>query len=272
MVKADVREGGLSTVIITRIFLVGALSFWALAVIFMLARKTLLRKWALFAGWLCIAAILLWLWVSLGRPPLRTMGETRLWYAFFLPLAAMFAEARFRAPALCLPVLIMASCFVAIDLVKPELFDKALMPALRSPWFIPHVLAYMTAYAALALASFCAARMLFRAGKGKSDSAQSDYELSVNCLRLGFPLLTCGIIFGAFWAKEAWGDYWSWDVKETWALVTWLAYGISFHIGLHRSRRRAVMVCLVVAFALMVFCWFGMKLLPSAASSIHVYS
>ena len=64
------------------------------------------------------------LWASLERPPLRTMGETRLWYSFFL-------------------------LFICVNLLKPEIHNKALMPALQSPWFAPHVIIYMFAYAML---------------------------------------------------------------------------------------------------------------------------
>ena len=95
---------------------------------------------------------------------------------------------------------------------------------------------------------------------------------SIVCI--GISLITIGMLFGALWAKEAWGDYWSWDPKETWALITWFAYLVYVHyrqIPTHRPRR--ALWVLLISFVLLQMCWWGIKYLPAAqGSSIHVYS
>ena len=82
------------------------------------------------------------------------------------------------------------------------------------------------------------------------------------------------MLFGALWAKEAWGHYWSWDLKETWVAITWFAYLIYLHYFLlpHHHTRWALWL-LIVCFILLQMCWWGINYLPSAQeSSVHIYS
>merc|ERR1719506_2070174 len=72
------------------------------------------------------------------------------------------------------------------------------------------------------------------AGAGLSLAEQCD-DIAYRSLGLGFVLLTVGIISGAVWANEAWGSYWSWDPKETWALITWLVYASYLHARITKS-------------------------------------
>jgi ABC-type transport system involved in cytochrome c biogenesis permease subunit len=94
-----------------------------------------------------------------------------------------------------------------------------------------------------------------------------------NLTRVGLSFITIGMLFGALWAKEAWGTYWSWDPKETWAAATWLNYLIYVH--LRQSRPAAVTPALlwqVICFLCLQMCWWGINYLPSAqGASIHVY-
>ena len=82
------------------------------------------------------------------------------------------------------------------------------------------------------------------------------------------------MLFGALWAKEAWGHYWSWDPKETWAAITWLAYLVYIHYRqLPRQRARLAHWMLIISFLLLQMCWWGINYLPSAqGSSVHTYS
>ena len=93
------------------------------------------------------------MWISLERPPMRTMGETRLWYAFFLPLAGLITYARWRYKWILSFSLLLSVVFIGINLFRPEIHNKTLMPALQSPWFAPHVIVYMFAYAMLGAAA-----------------------------------------------------------------------------------------------------------------------
>ena len=94
-------------------------------------------------------AYILIMWITLERPPLRTMGETRLWYSFFLPLAGIIVYSRWQYKWILSFSTILASVFICINVFKPEIHSKTLMPALQSPWFAPHVIVYMMAYALL---------------------------------------------------------------------------------------------------------------------------
>ncbi len=89
---------------------------------------------------------------------------------------------------------------------------------------------------------------------------------------IGFGLIVLGMLMGAVWAKEAWGHYWSWDPKETWAFITVTAYLMFIHLRLQQNKTRASIWVLLLAFVLLMITWKGVNYLPSAKNSIHVYS
>ncbi|MBP7486280.1 MAG: cytochrome c biogenesis protein CcsA [Parabacteroides sp.] len=224
------------------------------------------------SGILLFFLFIIGLWISLERPPLRTLGETRLWYSFFLPLVGLITYIRWNYRWILSFSTLMAIVFCVINLLKPEIHNKTLMPALQSPWFAPHVIVYMFAYAVLGAAFLVALYLLW---KQKSKSAASKYmELSDNLVYVGIAFLTIGMLFGAIWAKEAWGHYWSWDPKETWAAATWLGYLLYIHLRKHQPESHTAALGIVIfAFVLLQICWFGINYLPAAqGSSIHVYN
>ena len=95
-----------------------------------------------------------------------------------------------------------------------------------------------------------------------------------NLVYVGLACMTLGMLTGALWAKEAWGHYWAWDPKETWAAVTWFSYLTYIHmrIGLQQKRRLSLSV-LLISFVFLQMCWWGINYLPSAqGSSIHTYN
>ncbi|MCL1475893.1 c-type cytochrome biogenesis protein CcsB [Argonema antarcticum] len=94
-------------------------------------------------------------------------------------------------------------------------------------------------------------------------------NISYRTIGLGFPLLTIGIIAGAVWANEAWGSYWSWDPKETWALITWLIFAAYLHARITRGwqgRRPAILAA--TGFAVVWICYLGVNLL---GKGLHSY-
>jgi ABC-type transport system involved in cytochrome c biogenesis permease subunit len=148
---------------------------------------------------------------------------------------------------------------------------KTLMPALRSLWFIPHVTMYMFAYAVFSVSVIYALYLLIR--QNKIEKPVSKMALCDNLIYVGFAFLTTGMVIGAIWAKEAWGHYWSWDPKETWALATWLAYFLYIHFRIYKPVKiKTAIFILFFAFLLLQICWVGVKYLPSAkGKSVHVY-
>jgi cytochrome c-type biogenesis protein CcsB len=95
-------------------------------------------------------------------------------------------------------------------------------------------------------------------------------DLTYKTIAIGFPVFTMGgIIFGAIWADQAWGSYWSWDPKETWSLITWFVYAFYLHARLLRGwKGKKVAVVAVVGFVTVVFTYLGVNLL---LSGLHAY-
>jgi len=161
--------------------------------------------------------------------------------------------------------------FICVNLFKPEIHSKTLMPALQSPWFAPHVIVYMFAYAVFGVSTLMAIYLLFKKSPTSTLNAQTSLD---NLVYVGLAFMTFGMLFGALWAKEAWGHYWSWDPKETWAAITWFAYLIYIHYRrLPSHKPRLAMWLLIFSFILLQMCWWGINYLPSAqGSSVHTYN
>jgi ABC-type transport system involved in cytochrome c biogenesis permease subunit len=225
----------------------------------------------MFAGIALFAIFIAGFWIELQRPPMRTMGETRLWYSFFLSTVGCIAYRRWHYPWLLSYSAVVATVFVIVNVLKPEIHSKNLMPALQSIWFVPHVTSYILSYAMLGAAtigSFIQLRKISSTGT----SNEKIFALVDNLVYAGFGLLVLGMLMGAVWAKDAWGHYWSWDPKETWAFVTALAYLVYIHIRLSGSKfEKTALWVLPAAFLLLMITWLGVNYLPSAQSSIHVY-
>ena len=218
-----------------------------------------------------LIAFVITLWITLERPPLRTMGETRLWYSLFLLIAGLFTYVRWHFRWILSFSTLLATVFMVINILKPEIHDQTLMPALQSIWFIPHVSVYMFSYALLG----CAMILAICALVTKSEKLDSAIE---RLLYGGTAFVTIGMLTGAIWAKDAWGAYWSWDAKESWAAVTWSLYLIAIHLAMRPSthsiawQKRAYYIMIIVAFLALQMCWWGVNYLPSAQESVHTYN
>lgn len=243
---------------------------WVLGAVLAFLRK---RKGAMGLtglGTLIFFVFILGMWMGLERPPLRTMGETRLWYSFFLSVIGLGLYVKYRYHWMLGFSTLMSLVFVLINLLKPEIHSKALMPALQSVWFVPHVIVYMFSYAMMGVVTLFAGYLWFR----KSPEEASEKELGIcdRLVRIGWSFLTLGMTMGALWAKEAWGDYWSWDPKETWAFATWLSYLFYLHLRPSHKHQDFLFAWLIFSFILLQMCWWGINFLPSAQGvSIHTY-
>ncbi|MBR3088408.1 MAG: cytochrome c biogenesis protein CcsA [Prevotella sp.] len=252
-------------------FAIVAVVLWAAGALAAWKDKRRMAYTATIIGLAVFFAFIVGIWLSLHRPPLRTMGETRLWYSFFLPLAGFLVYSRWHYKWILTFSTILATVFVCVNILKPEIHSTTLMPALQSPWFAPHVIVYMFAYAMLGAAAVMAAYLLFFKKTAVTDE---EMDISDNLVYVGLAFMTVGMLFGALWAKEAWGHYWSWDPKETWAAITWLAYLVYVHYRRMPSHSRYLSLwVLLVAFVLLQVCWWGINYLPSAQGvSVHTYS
>ena len=258
-------------------FALGAVLCWAVGAFFAWKSRSGLVYAFTLAGLAIFFAFIVGMWISLERPPLRTMGETRLWYSFFLPLAGIIVYSRWRYKWILSFSTVLAFVFICVNLFKPGIHSKTLMPALQSPWFAPHVIVYMFSYAMLGAATLMAVYLLlfkrFQVKPGMKGSVEEEMDITDNLVYVGLAFLTIGMLFGALWAKEAWGHYWAWDPKETWAAITWLCYLVYLHFRKAKPAEwRAACWILLFAFVCLQLCWWGINYLPSAQGhSVHTY-
>lgn len=157
-------------------------------------------------------------------------------------------------------ILILTVLFTVFSLARINLGH--LMPALRSLWFYPHIIIYMVAYSVLAVASVMSIVALKR---GKT------IEISQKLLTTSSSLLLIGMLCGAVWAKQAWGQYWTWDAKEDWAAVTWLITVVGAHLPQYR-RQLWIAIVIWISFLAMQITWYGVNYLPSSQYSMHTYN
>lgn len=248
---------------------------WIVAIIllFINPKRTITERLATILVYVGIAVVgffITQLWIRLDRPPLRTLGETRLWYSFFMSVIGVVVYHRWKYKWLLAYSLGMALLFVMLNYLNPEIHSKSLMPALQSPWFVPHVIVYIFAYALLAASSLVAVYSLFH--EYFLNLKKDVLPIADNLVYIGFAFLTLGLLFGALWAKEAWGHYWTWDPKETWAFLTWLMYLVYIHFRHNKPHlTKGPLWTLSLAFVVLLIAWFGINYLPSAQFSVHTY-
>lgn len=233
-------------------------------------------------GFLLNTTLLIYRWVDASRPPFKTLFETMIFYPWCVNFILFILLGYYKAVFLLPFCNIVSAIGFIYGIIKPEIEYINLPPALQSFWFIPHVVIYFLSYASL-FCSFVLAliALLIKYGSArnfilkitKNRMINFDFEgLTHSVLNLGFTALTFGLIFGAIWGKLAWGDYWSWDPKENWALITWLIYLGAIHMRyIPEFKSKTLLVVIIIGFLAVVFTYLGMNLLPTAKSSLHVY-
>lgn len=220
--------------------------------------------WLSLAATVVMGAFIVALGITLDRPPMRTMGETRLWYSFFMLVAGTITYVRWRYRWVLSFSTLMAIVFMIINIARPEIHDQTLMPALQSVWFMPHVAVYMFSYSMLGCATLLVVYQLF--------TTDELYPAIDSMAYTGVAFFTIGMLTGALWAKEAWGEYWSWDAKESWAAVTWTLYLLYIHLRIMGKRdKRLMATVLIIAFIALQMCWWGINYLPTIDNSLHLY-
>ncbi|MCX7986325.1 MAG: cytochrome c biogenesis protein CcsA, partial [Bacteroidales bacterium] len=235
------------------------------SILLFIPKKQKWGEWLILAGIAAMAIFIISFWMFLTRPPLRTLGETRLWYTFFISLAGFITYKRWKQRWISAYSNAFAILFILLNLFNPEAHDKTLMPALQSPFFPPHVIVYLLGYSISGASSLVAIRgLMLYFKKTNDDKIKNLLPLADTLVYTGFSFLTFGLLLGALWAKEAWGHYWSWDPKETWALITWLAYLLYIHVRQSRAENyKLAFQILAFAFILLLVAWFGVNYLPA---------
>ena len=218
--------------------------------------------------------------MGIGRAPLTNLYESLAFFAWTIAVIYLVLERKFKIKTVGafvapFPFLIMAYAALNPNDIQP------LVPALKSNWLISHVVSCFVGYAAFAV-SFCVSVLYFIKVGAESRSPKSGVsfwgflpsssaldEIGYKTIAIGFPLLTIGIVTGAFWANVAWGTYWSWDPKETWSLIVWLIYAAYLHARITRGwRGKRAAILSIVGFAATLFCYLGVNLI---LSGLHSY-
>ena len=233
-------------------------------------------------------------WILSGHFPISNLYESLYFLVWAISLGQLIVEKEYPTPiipAIVIPVELLTVAFACFVLPEDLKLSSNLVPALRSSWLIMHVSVVMLSYAALIIGSLLSASVLFinnsqplqlrssSTGTGgfrisnsysiKNVVEQMNFShseeldtLSYRSILLGFVLLTLGLITGAIWANEAWGTWWSWDPKETWAFISWLFYAAYLHMRISRGwqgRRPALLA--TSGFFIVLICYVGVNFL-----------
>ena len=242
------------------------------AVLYLLAGQVFVKKsgcaghWMMLFAWMVNLAVLVLNGLIVNDIPLGNMYQVQVVLGLcFLPLFLLLSvrdklswTGVYFAAASALPVI------GAIFMDKQAAWKR--MPALQSNWFVPHVLAYMISYALCAVAFIMLIR-LWSCKEGRTELRGAIDQI----LRMAFPFMTFGMLSGALWAEEAWGQYWSWDPKEVWSLITWGLYLIYFHCRKSSWARHADLAH-ALAFLALLTTFFLVNLLPKLGSLLHSYA
>ncbi len=227
-----------------------AVLFQAAAFLSLATAATFGRRWAhrggailLAGGLLALTASLVLRWAATGHGPYLGRYEAMASYAWVLLTLSILVQWRFpqtrRASVVVAPVALL---LLGASVLSPAAPLYA-APAMRSLWLWVHVGMAKVALASLVVAGGTSWVYLRRAravtvpaGAGTGamiggDGEEELEDLSVRLVSLGFLVLAVVLGSGALWANTAWGAYWNWDPIETWALATWIAYGIVLHMA-----------------------------------------
>lgn len=248
---------------------VGFVSF--LIMLFLSDRRAMrwfhrLQRGLLFVSCLALSVCLCLRWIITGHVPMTNGYETMLFLAWAVMLLAMLTSRRF--PIMLTFGMLLSGFFLLVSHISqmdPQI--SHLMPVLNSPLLTLHVSIIMMAYALLSLTFISSLTALLTKLRGKAHSeiatsrSEQMYLLSQTML---YPAITClgfGIFIGAIWANVSWGTYWSWDPKETWALITFLVYAIPAHRTLKtlHSNLPIYHLFMVLAFLTLLMTYFGVN-------------
>jgi len=248
-------------------------------------------------------------WVVAGYFPLSNLYESLLFLTWTLLTIYLYIENKTKSKlmgAILIPVALLITGFANLTLSPDMQKASPLVPALQSNWLMMHVSMMMLSYATLIMGSllcilflviskyqdvdlqivdesslplynvmldYYEAKLFAPSDEiselGKLKLLQSLDNWSYRIIGLGFPFLTIGIIAGGVWANEAWGSYWSWDPKETWALITWIVFATYLHSRITKGwegKKTAILGGL--GFFVIWVCYLGVNFL---GKGLHSY-
>ena len=213
---------------------------------------------------------------EVGHIPISNLYEVFILFCLITALLYLHYESKFNTKQLGGFVLVIINA--AVGFILWYRFDRAadgiqpLVPALQSYWMKIHVPANFVGYGAFSLAAMVAAAYLL-AKKGilatRLPSLDVLDDVMYKSIAVGFAFFTIATILGAMWAAEAWGGYWSWDPKETWALIVWLNYAAWLHLRMVKGLRGPVLAWwALIGLIVTTFAFLGVNMF---LSGLHSY-
>lgn len=216
---------------------------------------------AMLAAW--VVALLLFVadWVLAQAPPFGNMRHVLAFFPLVMAPAACYLR---RCRGLELTGWLAAASAIALvgALCMPLQATWRQMPALQSPWFAPHVIAYVVSYGLMTVAALLTLASLRSEERLRAADA---------LVRLALPFMTFGLWSGALWADAAWGGYWAWDIKEVWSLLTWSIYLLYLHVERYPAFAGWRRPLILLGFAAVVITFLVVNLLPRI-ESMHSYA
>jgi len=220
---------------------------------------------------------------DVGHIPVSNLYEVFILFAVITALLYLFYERRYKTRGLGGFVLLVISAAVVFQLwytfEKQAHEIQPLVPALQSYWMKIHVPANFVGYGAFAMAAMIGVAYLLKSWRQSSNdqgilaTALPDLsimdDLMYKSIALGFAFFTVATVLGALWAAEAWGGYWSWDPKETWALIVWLNYAAWLHMRMTKGwHGRPMAWWAVIGLFVTLFAFLGVNMF---LSGLHSY-
>jgi cytochrome c-type biogenesis protein CcsB len=213
---------------------------------------------------------------DVGHIPVSNLYEVFILFSMITAMFYLYYEQRYATRQLGPFVLLVISAAVGFLLWYTVTRDAAdiqpLVPALQSWWMKIHVPANFIGYGTFALAAMVGSAYLLKSHGILADrlpALEVLDDVMYKAISVGFAFFTVATILGALWAAEAWGGYWSWDPKETWALIVWLNYAAWLHMRLMSGLRgRVAAWWALVGLLVTTFAFLGVNMF---LSGLHSY-
>ncbi|MBI5583739.1 MAG: c-type cytochrome biogenesis protein CcsB [Deltaproteobacteria bacterium] len=233
----------------------------------------------LWAGFAAHSLAIAFGYYQTGYFPVRNLRESLSFFAWAVMGAYLIIQLRFNVRVLgsflspLAAIMMISSSFLPVP-------TGAVNPILRSFWLILHVVVAFAGNGIFAIAFLSGIMYLIQESRIKSKQLGAIYHrlpsletldaLNYQCLIVGFPLMTLGLVSGSLYAHYTLGSFWRWDPKEVWSLITWLLYAALLHgrlVSGWRGRRSALLS--ILFFLVLVFSFLGMKFL---VQGYHTFS
>lgn len=213
---------------------------------------------------------------DVGHIPISNLYEVFILFCLITSLLYLYYEDRYETYQLGGFVMLIVNAAVGFilwyTLAREAHTIQPLVPALQSYWMKIHVPANFIGYGAFSLAAMVgAAYLLVNRGilASRLPSQEVLDDVMYKSIAIGFAFFTIATILGAMWAAEAWGGYWSWDPKETWALIVWLNYAAWLHLRMVKGLRGPVLAWwALIGLLVTTFAFLGVNMF---LSGLHSY-